>query len=299
LHMIEDTLSQTGRFSKALEDTHAFPDYLLHMTAIGEASGKLDEVMQSLGIHYEREAEISNAIKNSVTYPFIMISMMMLVILIMITKVLPVFHQVFQQLGREMTGISKGILNLGMLLNRYAVVFIGLLVLFTVLFLFCSYTTMGRKFFVKVAIAFGLGKTLRRNIATCRFASGMALTLSSGLNSDQSLELVADLTEDTILEQRILHCLELVKNGTDFAAALSDTQIFSGIYARMVTVGFKTGSLDEVMQTIANRYEEEIDEQIHRTIAILEPTFVAVLSIIVGILLLSVMLPLMGILSGL
>ncbi|MEG0108088.1 MAG: type II secretion system F family protein, partial [Lachnospiraceae bacterium] len=106
-----------------------FPNYLIHMVDIGEQSGKLDEVFFSLSEHYDREAGIASAIKNAVTYPFIMIAMMMLVILVLITKVLPIFAQVFQQLGREMTGVSKGILNMGSLLNQYSMVFVFLLLL--------------------------------------------------------------------------------------------------------------------------------------------------------------------------
>ncbi|MEG0108087.1 MAG: type II secretion system F family protein [Lachnospiraceae bacterium] len=127
----------------------------------------------------------------------------------------------------------------------------------------------------------------------------MALTLSSGLNSDQSLELAGTLVDDSHFQKRILDCQTLVSTGTDFSAALSESGIFSGIYARMVSVGFKTGSLDDVMKKIASQYEEEIDSSITRMIAILEPTLVAVLSIIVGVILLSIMLPLIGIMSNL
>ena len=126
----------------------------------------------------------------------------------------------------------------------------------------------------------------------------MALTLSSGLNPDQSLELAAALTEDAAFLQKASKCQELLDGGSDFSVALSESGIFSGIYARMVTVGFKTGSLDDVMKKIAVQYEADIDGQISRVIAMLEPTLVAILSVIVGVILLSVMLPLIGIMSS-
>lgn len=298
LKTIEDTLLSTGSFHTALESSNVFPPYLLKLTNIGEQSGKLDEVMISLGTHYEREAQIASSIKNAVTYPLVMIGMMVLIILILIMKVLPVFSQVFTQLGQKMNSFSSGLLNFGNVLNKYSIVLIVVLLILTACFIIGFYTQAGRHFFSQAAGRLGISKSLNSKIASCRFASGMALTLSSGLNPDQSLELAAELTEDPSFLKKASRCQELLDSGTDFSAALSESGIFSGIYARMVTVGFKTGSLDEVMKKIAVQYEEEIDGQISRVIAMLEPTLVAVLSVIVGVILLSVMLPLIGIMSS-
>ena len=135
-------------------------------------------------------------------------------------------------------------------------------------------------------------------IALCGLGSNLANTLDKGVHPDPRAEPAAALTEDTSFLKKASKCQELLDSGTDFSAALSDSGIFSGIYARMVTVGFKTGSLDEVMKKIAVQYEEEIDGQISRVIAMLEPKLVAVLSVIVGVILLSVMLPLIGIMSS-
>lgn len=298
LSTIEEALGNTGNFCKSLDAAGVFPSYFIHMTDIGEQSGKLDEVMTSLGQHYEREADLSSAIKNAVTYPFIMIAMMMVVILVIIMKVLPIFNQVFEQLGSNVTGFSKGIMNLGTVLNRYSTALIVLLSAVVLLFFLFSYTAKGRMYFSKLIKALGLQKSFSQKMASCRFASGMALTLSSGLNLDQSLKLAATLVDDSTFEKKVQHCQELMDSGTDFSAALSETGIFSGIYARMVTIGFKTGALDEVMKKIAVQYETEIDNRLNRIISILEPTLIAVLSVVIGIILLSVMLPLMGIMSG-
>ncbi|MEG0792364.1 MAG: type II secretion system F family protein [Lachnospiraceae bacterium] len=296
---IADTLNATGNLCQSLKHSQVFPDYMVNMIDIGEQSGKLDEVFFSLSEHYDREAGIASAIKNAITYPFIMICMMMLVILVLITKVLPIFAQVFKQLGHEMTGISKVILNISSLLNRYSIVLVFLLIAFVIFFIFCSYSAIGHTFFTKISHKLTFTKLLSRKIASCRFASGMALTLSSGLDSDQSLKLVGTLVDDSDFQKRILNCKEQISNGIDFSVALSKSGIFSGIYARMVTVGFKTGSLDDVMKKIASQYEDEIDNNISHIISILEPTLVAILSIIVGIILLSIMLPLVGIMSNL
>ena len=135
-------------------------------------------------------------------------------------------------------------------------------------------------------------------IACSRFASGMYLSLSSGLDTDQSLEMVSRLVDHPVIQEKIQNIQALIMEGTSFADAVSQTNMFSGIYARMVSIGYKTGAMDDVMKQISVQYDEEIDSLMSDLVAKLEPTLVAILSIIVGLILLSVMLPLMGIMSN-
>lgn len=118
LTQIYETMIRTGNFHESLTAAKVFPDYLLQMVKIGEQTGKLDEVMESLADYYEREANLAQTIRHAVSYPLIMAVMMAFVILVLITKVMPVFYQVFQQLGSEMTGFSRMLLLTGEFLNR-------------------------------------------------------------------------------------------------------------------------------------------------------------------------------------
>lgn len=98
----------TGRLDQALEETKVFPEYLIRMTQIGEETGTLDEVMESLAEHYDREEAIRRSVRSAISYPLLMIGMMLVIIIILMTKVMPVFDQVFRQFGQEMTGFSRG-----------------------------------------------------------------------------------------------------------------------------------------------------------------------------------------------
>lgn len=298
LTVMEDTLLATGSLAAALKATGAFPPYLLQMTQIGEQSGKLDEVMDALGEYYDREDSIADSMKQAVTYPLVMLAMMAVVVALLITKVLPIFQQVFEQLGRNMNGFSSGLLAVGEVLNRYSTVFLILLAAVVACVFFCVQTAAGKKAAARIAAKLGIGRNFRKKTAACRFAGGMALTLSSGLDVDQSFELSSGLVEDEDFRRTIRSCRQSVQEGADFAAALSEAGILTGIYARMIHIGSRTGCADEMFRKIAHQTEEELDGHIRRRIAVLEPTLVAVLSVIVGVILLSVMLPLLGILSG-
>ena len=127
LDEIYQSVMDTGRLDQALEETKVFPEYLIRMTQIGEETGTLDEVMESLAEHYDREEAIRRSVRSAISYPLLMIGMMLVIIIILMTKVMPVFDQVFRQFGQEMTGFSRGILLAGNALSKYSAVFAVLL----------------------------------------------------------------------------------------------------------------------------------------------------------------------------
>ena len=312
--MVEDTEDPQGRailqtaldrcelgeqLSSGLRASGAFPEYLLNMTAIGEESGRLDEVMDALAAYYEREEALHEAMRSAVRYPLVMIVMMAVVLGVLMTRVLPVFNEVFLQLGTELSGVSLSILRAGQAMSRYSAVLVGLVVVVAAVLLWLSKTASGRAFRAKHFADWAFGsRKLADKIGSARFAAGMSLMLSSGLDTDRSLEMVSRLVDSPLVRRKIARCQELIGEGQNFADALVNAGLFSGVYARMVTVGYKTGSADAVMKKLADRYQEEIDAQVARTVSLVEPTLVAVFSVLVGLILLSVMLPLMGIMSS-
>ncbi|MCI8632140.1 MAG: type II secretion system F family protein [Lachnospiraceae bacterium] len=291
-------LEATGSLSEALSESGCFPPYMCSMIQLGEQSGRLDDVTQSLAAYYQREDSLSKSIKSAVTYPLVMLGMMIVVLLVLIIKVLPVFNQVFQQLGASLTGVSGAILTLGDSLSQYGILFIVLIIIAAALFFYFFGTAKGRKHTGGLANTFFVTRNLAAKIACARFASGMYLSLSSGLDTDQSLEMVSQLVEHPATRQKINTLRELTAQGLSFAEAILQTKLFSGIYARMISIGAKTGAMDEVLQQISVQYDEEIEDRMASAISKLEPTLVAILSVAVGLILLSVMLPLMGIMSN-
>lgn len=298
LEQIAAYLDTGGPFYQALEQTGKFPRYVVDMTELGEKTGKLDDVMNSLYAYYEREEAISKNIKGAVTYPMVMVVMMLVVIVVLIVQVLPVFNDVFIQLGSEMTGFSRGMMEMGQVLARYSFVFVIILALIVACVLFFRYTRKGAELFRSFQINFIGTRKLMAKMASGRFASAMAMTLSSGLDIDQSLDMAYKLVDNPKTRDKIDRCKDLMRDGESFSNALVQADLFSGIYARMISVGFKTGSVDTIMTRIAEMYDDDIQSRIGNIIAILEPTLVAVLSIIMGMILLSVMMPLMGIMTS-
>ena len=297
LSVISDRCNMGESFHSSVEASGVFPKYALDMIEIGEKSGKLEEVMRNLAFHYNREENISQGIKNAVTYPLLIVCMMMVVIVVLVVKVLPIFNDVFKQLGTEMTGFSKTMLDFGQVLSKYALVFVIVAAVAIVVFFVLTKTSSGKNKLYGFLSKFFATKSLYDKIASGRFASGMALTMSAGLDTDQSLEMVTRLVDNKVMEDKIEVCKGSMTEGKSFSDALCSSGIFSSMYSRMISVGYKTGSVDKVLEKIANGYEQEVDDKITNLISVLEPTLVIVLSVIVCLILLSVMLPLMAVMS--
>lgn len=299
LEKILDGMRDTNSLSQSLKAVGVFPSYMLNMVVIGEETGKLDDVMSALSAHYEREDFLSRSIRNTVTYPLVMAGMMVVVIIVLLVKVMPIFNQVFLQLGTEMTGLSKALVNLGGAINSYAIVLIAILVLLIVGCILAMKTESGKKAVRKAGYRLKATRHIFENTAACRFAGGMALTLSSGLSPERGLELISTLNDDPFFEKKIDACSQEIGRGEDLSKALHSSGIFTGMYSRMASIGQKTGAMDQTMDKIADLYQDEIDNRTSSFLAVLEPTLVIALSVVVGIILLSVMLPLMGIMSSL
>ena len=298
LSVISNSLDHGNSFCDALRETNVFPKYVLDMIGIGELAGKLEEVLNALTGYYKREESIQNSIKNAVTYPLLMIAMMLAVILVLIAQifnrnfenVFPVFHQIYMELGSDLTGFAGAMMRFSDALNQYLFVIVIVLIAAAAGIFLISKSDAGQKFFKK--------RPLALSTAASRFANCMALALSSGLDTDQGLMLAEQLVDNPYMASRIKKCRDLTASGRGFAEAVLTSGIFSKIYTSMITIGFRTGSMDEVMHQISEEYEEETDKQIAKFISVLEPTLVIILSIFIGLILISFLLPLIGIMSS-
>lgn len=290
LQSIYEPLETGCPFYEALEKSGVFPKYVLDMVEIGEMSGNLDDILRSLHHYYEREESIRQGIKTAVTYPFVMIGIMIAVLFVLITKVLPIFNQIYTELGSGLSGFALAMMKLSQGLNKYFVVIIAVLVLILVLFFVFTKTPLWRKI--------SQGKKLALNTAASRFANCMALALSSGLDTTQGMDLALQLVDNSIMAERIRKCKEMMEDGESFSNSILDAGIFRNIYASMITIGYKTGELDRIMEKISEEYENDIDYQINRFISILEPALVIVLSVMIGLILISFLFPLIGIMNS-
>lgn len=291
------SVEETGSLSQALEESGYFPKSMTAYVKTGEETGCLDEIMASLSDHYDQEQEISDQIRSAVTYPLIMLGMMAVVILVLLLKVLPVFQQVFQQMGLEMNGVSRGLLNAGNMISRYSALFLVLAVVLIGCILFFSLTEKGYTLLKKMVTHLPVFREIPVAMDYSRLTQGLSLGLRSGLSPETTLGLTKALLSQPEILEKVEKTAKLLEEGEAFSKALTETGLFSGMEGRLITVSFYSGSSDETFKKLSLQYTEKSVGLISQAVSVVEPTIVILLSLLVGLVLLSVMMPLLGILS--
>jgi len=293
---IQGALEQGKPLAEALRESGAFPDYMVRMTEIGEASGRLDNVLGSLAAYYAREDSLSKSIRSAVIYPSIMLAVLVGIILVLVVKVLPIFNEVFQSMGGTMPAFAKGAFVFGQAISRYSLAIIIALAAAALLLAAIRAVPAGRR--LLGAMARGMFRKLSFKISSVKFSSGMSLMLASGLDVGKALDLALPMIDDKKMARSAAELQASVRSGESFSESAVRTKVFSGMQGRLLLLGFKSGNTDEVMGRIAKDNEAEVDARLDRLVSSIEPTMVAVLCLIVGLILLSSMLPLLAVISA-
>ncbi|HWQ58125.1 MAG TPA: type II secretion system F family protein [Clostridia bacterium] len=287
-----------SKLAPAMKESGVFPEYMVGMVELGEAAGKLEQVMDALSLYYEREHAVRNQIKSAVFYPMALVGIMIVVIAVLLIKVLPVFADVFADLGGAAGAVSPDIASFGTIAGALA------LALALMMLVFCAYLSLklrsaaGYAALMRSLARLGFTRKLADKIAAGRFAFALSMLLESGYALDEALAKLPGIVENDRAAAQILSCRERMADGVSFAKAVEECGLFSGMYAHILGVGFRAGALESVTAKVAAIYEDEIDRSVARLVGIIEPALVALLCAIIGAILLGVMLPLMNIMAG-
>lgn len=295
-HQIITYLDENVDFSEALTKTELFPQYMIKMISIGDESGQLDETLKALAIYYDKEQSIINSIKDAVTYPLIMSCMLILIILIIITKIMPIFQQIFNQMGSEINAFSKLLIGIGQGINSISLSSILILSVAIILLIYLCYKQ--RKKILNCIKRIKFINKINQKIMCFRFSNVLSMTLSSGLTYERGIELAQELLKDTMIADKIQKCYGMIDSGENFADSIIKSNIFEQHDNTMIIIGEKTGTLEKTMISLSNIKQKEVDESISKMISYIEPTIVITMSLVVGLILFSVMMPLIKMLSA-
>lgn len=287
-----------GSLSVAVKEVGVFPEYAVNMVEAGEAAGKLEHVLKSLSAFYRRRNALKERLKSALIYPLILLGVLTLVLFVLSEFVLPVFTGVYENMSGALSTSSLFFITLARVVSKAS---FGLVVLAfaLVIVVVCEWKLeKGRlKLSDRIEKLPVVGK-ISFSLAAARFTDVIATFISSGMNVDMALDEAVKLTENKVLLVKLKNVQKKMLEGEGLAKALSEEKIYSPLYTRMLISAERSGKLEETLFMLAERTEAEAEEQIERVIEALEPSFTAVLTIVVGVSLLSVMLPLIGMLNS-
>lgn len=299
LQQLANFVAEGRPFSEALRDVGGFPKYVCDMIETGEQTGRLEQSFQALSDYYDRQMQLTNQIRSALLYPVILMVLMLVIIVVLLVKVLPIFNQVYEQLGGTMGGTAKMLLNLGNWLGSVMPILCIILGVVIVLAAVIGCSSVIRGFFVglykKVFGSYGI----TRRLGEARFASAMAMGMMSGLNTEDAFR-TAMLFQDATakIKKRYEKCLQMLEMGEPLAECFKQNRILDATFCRILDLGAKSGTSDTAMEEIARRMDDGVQMEIERKVGKIEPTIVIITSILVGIILIAVMLPLINIMSS-
>lgn len=295
---LQKDMEEHNSFAYALKHSGVFPEALISYLKVGEETGCLDEVMPALSQYYEQEDALSEHIKNAAAYPLMIFGIMGITISMLLAKVLPVFEQIYRQMGLPLSRYTAWIFHIGSFLNQNPFLLIGILILICVLSLFFLFHPRGKLLLPGAILHLVVFRHAQEAIDYSRMTHGISLGLRSGLDPEYTLSLAETVVLSPKLKSEIQTALSRLKNGELFMDTLTQkTALFQGMEARLVLAGFYSGTVEDVMRDLSKRYQEKSFSLISQAVAVIEPSMIILLSVLSGSILLCVMFPLLTLLT--
>lgn len=301
MRSVYETLSKEtregGAVAAAMRGAGVFPEYMLRMVAVAEQTGAQERVFRELSEYYDRQERLRLAVRSTVSYPLLLFFIVLAVFFVFLTEVLPVFSRVFSQIGVSMLPVAEVFLDAGLWLAGARWWIVGIIGAAAIAVIVIRFVPALNAAASAAAIRLFSGTGTGRKISAARLASVLSLAVAGASDIGEALELACAFSEGVDRSGKAEKCLDGVMAGESFAAAAEKTGLFAPLYCRMLLVGERSGATEAVLREVARRTETDMELAVDRLTGRIEPAAVIILSVCVGLLLLSVMLPLVGIMS--
>jgi type IV pilus assembly protein PilC len=268
-----------------------FDNLYVNLVAAGEMGGILDTILQRLAAYIEKNARLVSKVKGALIYPVTIMAIAVVVIIIMLVFVIPVFAEMFTDFGGELPGLTQAVVNISDFLRNnwivLTVIFAGLFYAFKK----WKSTDRGEYLFDKYMLkAIVIGDLLRK-VAVAKFTRTLGTLITSGVPILDGMDVVAKTAGNRVVEEAINNTKQSISEGKTIAAPLEESGVFPPMVCQMVAVGESAGSLDSMLEKIADFYEEEVDTAVDAITALIEPVMMVFLGGTVGTMLIAMYLP--------
>ena len=294
-------LSAGAGLADAMEAAKAFPAYAVSMVRVGEASGRTDRVLRSLAHYYGSEGRMFSKLQSAVGYPAALLCVMSLILAFTVVVILPVFQDVYADIAGSLTTGSFGSVGASVVIGWVALIVVLAATVAVLVLAARTRTESGRLHVMRLFEKFPATKKALYQLALSRFTSALAAFIASGVHDEQALEQAARTVDHAELAKKVEAArasMADVDNPRSLPQAISENQVFEPVYARMLLVGTRSGSMDEVLGSLSDVFFEDATVQIDSIVDAVEPILALFLTIAVSATLIAVMMPLVGIMSS-
>jgi type IV pilus assembly protein PilC len=293
LAQVKSSVEQGATFSDALRrHPKIFDELYVNLVAAGEVGGILDTILNRLAIYIEKAVKLKGQLKSAMVYPIAILCIAIAVVALMLWKVIPVFEGMYKNFhGASLPAPTKFVIGLshGFLERWY--LFVGSIVGLFALYTIASRNVRGKLFIDGAILRIPIIGGVLRKIVVARFTRTLGTLLSSGVPILDALEICAKTSGNKVVQRAIMHARSKISEGFDMAGPLGDTRVFPPMVVQMIGVGEQTGAMDQMLQKIADFYEDETDTAVAGLTSLIEPVMMAFLGIVVGGLIVAMYLP--------
>ncbi len=276
-----------------------FPPMLINMVEAGENSGSLEMAFTRMAIQFEKEAKLKATIRKATIYPIILIIAAIGVVAVMLLFVIPIFIDMFADLDVEMPGITMWVMNTSEWMTEHWYMILGLIILVIVAYKMIYKTEQGRLVIDRVKMKMPLFGKLTVKTACAQFARTMSTLLSSGISTIDALETVSKIVNNIHYTNALLKAREEVMKGIPLSEPLTASKIFPPMVCHMTGIGEETGNIEDMLEKLADYYDEEVEMTTQSVLAAMEPLIIVFMAVVVGTLVVAVVSPIGAMYSGL
>lgn len=299
MNAIVEDLQGGSSISRALSaHPDVFSPFYVNLVRAGEESGSLEKSFSYLADYLDRTYEVVTKARNALVYPAFVISIFVVVMGLMLTLVIPKIAQILTDSGQELPIYTKIVIGV----SNFLVDYVGIILVFLAgggiaLWQFIK-TPVGKRAYDEFIISIPAIGELYRKLYLTRICDNLATMINSGISIVQALEVTAEVVDNEVYKEIISYSLEEVKGGRSFADSIAEYPEIPGVLAQMAKVGEETGSLPEILNTLATFYRREVNNAVDTLIGLIEPIMIVLLGLGVGVLLASVLMPIYNLTSA-
>lgn len=289
-----DDLGKGETLSAAMKKQKVFPSIFVNLVAAGEATGSLETAFERMALQFEKEAKLKAIIKKATIYPIIVLIVAVGVIVAMMTFVIPNFMSMFEDMDVEMPAMTKAVIAMSDFFVAYWWLLAIIVIAAAVGIKLYSQTISGRILFGTLKLKLpGMGQLqTKTNCAT--FSRTLSTLLRAGVPMMEALEITGNSMDGNILFQRAVYqARDQVGNGVSLSKPIKMCGLFPPMVVHMVSIGEETGELEDMLENIAEYYEEEVAEATEQMMAVMEPLIIVVLAVIVGVIIMAILQPML------
>ncbi|WP_456399518.1 type II secretion system F family protein [Persephonella sp.] len=291
LKSVKEDVMAGMSLAKAMEKhPKAFPEFLVNLTAAAEESGNLDVILQRATTYYEKIAAIKRKLISASWYPAMVVVIATVIVLGILTFIVPTFAQLYKGMGSELPFLTQFLIDASdFVKSNILIIFGGLFGLFILNSYFYK-TRVGKEFWHRIFLNLPLLGEIFRKGAVAKFSRTLSTLVSGGVPIIRALEIASTVAGNVVIEKSINKTRDEVEKGKQIYQSL-DPKLFPPIFIAMVRVGENTGRLDEMLDTIADFFEDEVDRAVEGLLSTIEPLLMVFIGGIVGVILIGLYLP--------